>query len=188
MSKVLKQPATYEDLLKVPDHLRAEIVEGELYTSPRPSGAHERAMSAISRFIGTRFDDGDGGPGGWWIAVEPEVHLSLDVFVPDLAGWRRERVPTPSAGPAWDVEPDWVCEVLSPSTHLLDRTRKLPLYAKYGVMHAWVVNPQDKSLEVYRRVEGWFALVAAHSGDEVARIQPFDAIEFPLSRLWLPAA
>jgi Uma2 family endonuclease len=108
----MTRPATYEDLMKVPDHLIAEIVEGELHTSPRPSGPHERAMGTTFRRIANAFDDGDGGPGGWWVAIEPEIHLGPDVFVPDVARWRRERVPEYLTGTAWEVAPDWVCEVL----------------------------------------------------------------------------
>jgi Uma2 family endonuclease len=185
MAKVLTRPATYEDLLQVPDHLIAEIVEGELYTSPRPSGPHERAMSGIHRRIGPPFDDGEGGPGGWWIAVEPEIHLARDIFVPDVAGWRRERVAEYLRGPAWEVAPDWVCEVLSPKTARLDRIVKLPKYAKHQIAWAWLVDPALQTLEIFRLERGQWVLTSTHAGDEVIRPQPFDAVDFPLASLWL---
>jgi Uma2 family endonuclease len=185
MAKVVTRPATYEDLMKVPDHLVAEIVEGELHTSPRPSGPHARAITAIDRRIGVAFDDGDGGPGGWWIAVEPELHLGTDVLVPDLAGWRRARVPEYLSGAAWEVAPDWVCEVLSPKTARFDRIVKLPKYGQHEIEWAWVVDPSLQTLEVYRLEQGRWTLLSTHEGDDVIRAGPFDAVDFPLGALWL---
>lgn len=185
MAKTVTRPATYEDLLKVPDHFIAEIVEGELYTSPRPSGPHGRALGAAFRVIANAFDDGDGGPGGWWIAIEPEIHLGRDVFVPDVAGWRRERVPEFLSGLAWEVAPDWVCEVLSPSTARFDRIRKLPKYAEHQVAWAWLVDPALQTLEIYRLERGQWVLASTHEGDDVIRPEPFDAVDFPLGALWL---
>ena len=185
MAKAVTRPATYEDLLKVPDHFVAEIVEGELFTSPRPSGPHSRAISAIDRRIGRQFDDGEEGPGGWWIVIEPEMHLGRDVLVPDLAGWRRERVPEYLTGAAWETAPDWVCEVLSPSSARLDRIVKLPKYAQHGVSWAWLVDPSLQTLEVFRLVEGRWSLTSTHSGDELIRAEPFEAVELPLGTLWV---
>jgi Uma2 family endonuclease len=185
MGKVLTRDATYEDLLKVPEHLIAEIVEGELHTSPRPSGPHGRVITAIDRRIGRAFDEGDDGPSGWWIAIEPEIHLAGDVFVPDIAGWRRERVPEYLMGAAWEVAPDWVCEVLSPSTARLDRVRKLPIYARYEVAWAWLIDPALQSLEIYRLDHGQWVLASTYESNEVIRPAPFDAIDFPLGSLWL---
>lgn len=185
MSKVLTRPATYEDLLRAPEHLIAEIVEGELHTAPRPSGPHARAISAIDRRIGTAFDDGNGGPGGWWIAVEPEMYLGRDIFVPDLAGWRRERVEEFLSGAAWETPPDWVCEVLSPKTARFDRAVKLPEYTQHRVAWAWLVDPASQTLEIYRLVDGKWLLAATHAGDEIIRPAPFDAVDFPLGSLWL---
>lgn len=185
MAKALTQPATYEDLLKVPDHLVAEIVEGELHTSPRPSGAHERAMGGTYNRLRNAFDDGGGGPGGWWIAFEPEIHLGSDIFVPDVAGWRRDRVPEYSSGAAWTVVPDWVCEVLSPSTARFDRIVKLPKYAHHQVQWAWLIDPALQTLEVYGLRNRKWALLSTHAGDEIIRPEPFDAVDFPLGSLWL---
>ncbi len=170
--------------MKVPDHLVAEIVEGELHTSPRPSGPHARAITGIDRRIGSAFDDGDGGPGGWWIAVEPEMHLGRDILVPDLAGWRRDRVPEYLSGAAWEIAPDWVCEVLSPSTARFDR---IPKYAQYEIAWAWLVDPALQTLEVFRLVQEQWTLTSTHSGDEAVRAEPFAAVEFPLAALWLSA-
>jgi len=184
--KVAKRPATYEDLLQVPDNLVAEIVEGELYASPRPGGAHGRAEGAIHSRLRFFFDDG-GGPGGWWIADEPELHLGSDVLVPDVCGWRRSRVPTyPVTGAAATIAPDWICEVLSPRTGILDRTRKLPAYARHGVAYAWLVDPPLRTIDVYRLIDGRWSLLVTHGGDETARIEPFEQIEFPLATLWVP--
>ena len=184
MAKTAERPATYEDLLKVPDHLIAELIDGELYASPRPAHRHMRAASKLNRKLGEAFDDDDGGARGWWIAIEEEVHLGPDVFVPDLAGWRRERVPELPPGLYWEVVPDWICEVVSPTTKRLDRIRKLPRYAMHGVGHAWMLDPIERGLEIYRLVEGHWSLIAVHEGDEIVRAEPFEAIELPLSILW----
>lgn len=186
MAKTAQRPATYEDLLKVPDNLVAEIIEGELFTSPRPAGPHERAMGAIYLRLRDWFDDGD-GPGGWWISVEPELHLDGNVLVPDVCGWRRERVgPHPVSGVAATIAPDWICEVLSPRTGILDRTRKLPTYARHAVESAWIVDTSQRTIEVFRLVENRWSLIGVHGGDEPARIEPFEAVEFPMARLWFP--
>lgn len=172
--------------MKVPDNLVAEIVEGELFTSPRPRTRHGRAHGALFARIRMRFDDGESGPSGWWIEAEPELHLVSDVLVPDVAGWRRERVPVFPDTPAWNVTPDWIGEVTSPTTGRLDRIRKLPAYARHGVAHAWIVDPVEQSLEVYRLVEGHWALISTHEGEDAVSAEPFEAIELPLAALWLP--
>jgi Uma2 family endonuclease len=185
VGKTAQRPATYEDLLQVPDHLVAEIVEGELFTSPRPTGTHERAAGAIYsrlRFLLDEIDD----PGGWWICFEVELHLGGDALVPDVCGWRRERVPTfPVIAAAATIAPDWICEVLSPRTGILDRQRKLPAYAREGVEYAWIVDTIIRTVEVFRLVDGHWSLVSVHGGDDIARIPPFEEIEIPLRRLWI---
>lgn len=188
VQKAAKRAATYEDLVKVPDHLVAEIVEGELYTSPRPASRHARAASLLGSRLIANFDDGDGGgPGGWWILHEPELHLGPDVLVPDIAGWRRERMPHLLDTAAFELAPDWVCEVISPRTGRLDRMLKLPAYGRAGVAYAWIVDPIQRTIEAFRLVNGHWSILGIY-GDDVARIEPFEAIEIPLGALWLPSA
>ncbi len=180
--------ATYEDLLKVPENLVAEIIEGELFTSPRPSSPHALASSLLGGRIVMAFGGGGGGPGGWWILDEPELHLGPDILVPDIAGWRRERMPVFENTPAFRLAPDWVCEVISPHTGRIDRMKKLPIYAREEIPYAWIVEPIMKTIEVYRLASGRWSLLGTYGADETVRIEPFDAIEFPLATLWLPEA
>ncbi|HEX9986539.1 MAG TPA: Uma2 family endonuclease [Thermoanaerobaculia bacterium] len=185
MAKALRQPATYEDLLKVPEHLVAELIDGELFTNPRPTYHHASAGGRLYRRLGNTYEDGDGGPGGWWILPEVELHLGGDALVPDIAGWRRERMPELPSAHYSTVVPDWVCEVISPSTGRLDRIRKMPVYASHGVPHAWLIDPMQKTLEVFRLSDGHWLLIAAHEGEDVVRAEPFDAIELNLGYLWV---
>jgi len=183
-----RRQATYEDLLQVPDYLVAEIIDGDLYTSPRPASPHAVASSAIGSDIFGLFhrDPGDpAGPGGWWILFEPELHLGLDVLVPDLAGWRRERLPQLKDVPYFTQAPDWVCEVVSPSTGRLDRVRKMRIYARESVGHLWLVDPLAKTLEVYRFHNEQWVVASTHGGNERVRAEPFEAIELDLTRWWL---
>lgn len=185
MAEPARRNATHEDLLKVPDHFVAEIVDGELHTSPRPAARHACAATNVGADLVGPFGRGRGGPGGWQILFEPEVHLGPDVLVPDLAGWRRERMPEVPDVPAFTLAPDWICEVLSPLTARLDRAAKLPVYAREGVTHAWLIDPVLKTLEVLRREGGSWLLVTTFAGDAAVRAEPFDAIELDLSVLWL---
>ena len=181
---VFKRGATPEDRLAVPDQMVAEIVDGDLYASPRPSLLHARAASTLNADLAGPFDRGRGGPGGWWLLQEPELHFGEDVLVPDVAGWRRERLPRIPDTPATDLAPDWVCEVISPSTERLDRVHKLAVYAREGVAHAWLVNPTQRTLEVYRREGRAWLLVASHADDALVRAEPFAAVEIDLLALW----
>lgn len=182
-----KKPATYADIEALPEHLVGEIIDGELIVSPRPRPPHALAESRIIMDIGSPFDRGRGGPGGWWILGEPELHLDRHVLVPDVAGWQRQRMPElPAEARGIEVPPDWVCEVLSPSTMKIDRGRKLLIYARCGIDWAWIVDPATRLLEVYRRATDTFQYVGAYSDDARARIAPFDAIELDLSAWWLP--
>lgn len=178
--------ATYEDVLNAPENKVAEILDGELFLSPRPASPHAVAASRLGRVLGP-FDDTPGGPGGWWILDEPELHFGEHVLVPDLAGWRRERMPAMRNVPFFTLPPDWVCEVLSPSTERLDRSRKLRIYAEAGVAHAWFVKPSDRTLEVLRLRDGAWTIVAVTDAD-VVRAEPFEAIELELGQLWEDAA
>ncbi len=179
-----RRPATYEDLCAVPDHLVAEILDGELHTSPRPAPRHAVASSGLGTDLGGPFDRGRGGPGGWWILAEPELHLGDDVLVPDLAGWRRTRLPEMPAEAFFRLAPDWVCETLSPSTERIDRGKKLAIYARESVAHLWLLNPIAETLEAYRLEQGRWLLLVTHAGDVTARIEPFEAAELELWRLW----
>jgi Uma2 family endonuclease len=184
MGTPARKPATYDDLLKLPDDKIGEIVDGELYASPRPGAPHSGCAFELSLDLGAPFQRGRGGPGGWLFLFEPELRLADDTLVPDLAGWRRERLPKVPDAPALTVAPDWVCEILSPSTERLDRARKLPAYARHGVAHAWLINPQARTLEVYRREGERWVLVATHADDAMVRAEPFAAVELDLLRLW----
>lgn len=178
------RPATYADIEALPPNMIGEIVRGVLYANPRPASPHAAAATAISEELGPPFKRGRGGPGGWVILYEPELHLVEDVLVPDLGGWRRERMPEMPHVAAFDLSPDWVCEVLSPSTMKLDRGEKLPAYARAGVGHVWLVDPLQQYLEVLRLDRDIYSIVATHFNDAKVRAEPFDAIELDLSVLW----
>ena len=184
MTERMRRRATYRDVLDAPIHKVAEIIDGKLYLSPRPAGPHTSVASALGEFLGPPFRRGRGGPGGWIILDEPELHLGAEIVVPDLAGWRRERMPGVSNAAYFTVPPDWLCEVLSPSTEKLDRVDKLPVYAAHGVRNLWLVNPLRRTLEVLRLQDRKWLGVAVHRDDEKARIEPFDAIELDLAELW----
>ncbi|MDI7266584.1 MAG: Uma2 family endonuclease [Myxococcota bacterium] len=188
MSIPARRLATYEDLVQVHDHLVAEIVDGELVASPRPAFRHAVAGSAVGGNLFGAFHVGSGGPGGWWIVDEPELHFGADVLVPDLAGWRRERMPVIPDVAFLELAPDWICEVLSPFTARLDRVRKLPIYGRAGVSHAWLVDPAARTLEVLRLQGGQWLLVATFGDDDKIRAEPFDAAEIPLATLWIESA
>jgi hypothetical protein len=179
-----RPPATYDDLLKVPDHLVAEILDGELHTSPRPAPHQAAAKTGMSGALHGPFDRGRGGPGGWIILFEPELHLGDDVLVPDLAGWRRERLPRLPDEAYFRLAPDWVCEVLSPSTASFDRVRKLTVYARERVPYAWLVDPIAQTLEVLRLEHGRWTILSTWAKADLARAEPFDAIDLDLTLLW----
>jgi len=182
--KPLKKGATYDDLVRVPEHYVAEMFDGELYASPRPAMLHARAASVLGVKLGEPFDVGSNGPGGWLIIDEPELHFRGDVVVPDLAGWRRERLPSVRNDAYLTLAPDWVCEVVSPSTEHIDRGKKLRLYAREGVTHAWLVDPLRQSLEVLALESGSLERIEQHHGDSMVRARPFDAVELELRLLW----
>jgi len=182
---VLNRKATYDDLMKVPEHLVAEIVDGELFTSPRPGSRHSYTTTGLSSLLLEKFNKGRGGPGGWWFLIEPELHLGREVFVPDIAGWRKQRMPFIPNIAAFTLAPDWICETVSVQTANLDRNRKLPRYAKFGIDHAWLVDPSTRSLEVYRLEPQLLALIAKHEGAAIVRAEPFEAAEIDLGELWV---
>ncbi len=177
-----KRRATYADLLKVPDRFVAEIIHGKLYTTPRPAPRHAQAETSLAGSLHGPFQNGLGGPGGWWILLEPELHLlgGDEVLVPDLAGWRTERMPALPETAFFETVPDWICEVLSPTTAALDRSEKIPIYAEAGVHHAWLVDPLLQTLEVLRREGARWFLVTTFRGEAQVRAEPFDAIALDL--------
>ena len=177
--------ATYAQIEALPPNRVGEILHGELVVSPRPAPAHAVAASVLGARINTGFQLGDGGPGGWWILDEPELHLGEDVLVPDLAGWRRSRMPALPETPWFGLAPDWTCEVLSPSTARIDRSQKMEIYARERVPHHWNVDPATQTHEVYERSEqGRWLLLGVHAGSAKVRAVPFDALELDLSALW----
>ena len=181
-----KSPSLYEQLVALPEGLTGEIINGQLRAQPRPAGPHALASSRLGADIEGPFGRGRGGPGGWWIIDEPEVHFLLDreVMVPDIAGWRRERMPTLPEGHKFEVVPDWICEVFSPSSKSSDREEKMPLYAHYGVGYAWLVDPKAQTLEAYRLVDGKWAPLGFFRDDDDVSVPPFDAITIHLVELW----
>jgi Uma2 family endonuclease len=180
----LKKNATYADLCAVPDNFVAEILEGELHASPRPASPHGHAATALVVGLGGPFQRGENGPGGWWFQNEPELHFGPDVVVPDIAGWRRERMATVPNVAYFTLAPDWLCEVLSPSTESIDRRKKLPIYAREGVGHVWFVDPLRETLEVLRLESQRWSLIATHEADAKVCAEPFDAIQLALRTLW----
>lgn len=183
-------PAVEAAFQAVPDTMVAEILDGELHTMPRPARPHTNTASLLGGELHAPFRRGIGGPGGWVILDEPELHLGPkpDKVVPDLAGWRRERMPDAlGEGDApyyYDVAPDWVCEILSPTTEALDRGKKMRIYRREGVRHAWLINPINRTLEIYRLVNGLWVLLDTFEEDAVVRAEPFDAMELSLAVLW----
>lgn len=174
---------TISDLDDLPEDVVGEIIDGELIVHPRPDPPHVWAASELGAVLVTAFRRGIGGPGGWIILDEPRIQFDPQILVPDLAGWRRERYQAPLKGP-FQVPPDWICEVLSPTTERDDRVRKLPIYARNGVQHAWLVNPIQRTLEVFRRQDDAWLLAAVHGQDDKVRAKPFDAVEIDLSQIW----
>ena len=179
---VLDRRATYEDLLAVPENLNAELIDGELYTWPRPRLRHAKAAGRLFGRLEHAFDSGD-GPGGWVIVFEPELRLNDDVLIPDIAGWRLARAPVDLDAARIDISPDWVCEVLSPSTRRFDRVKKMVVYARHEVEYAWLVDPLDRTLEVKHLESGHWTDIAVFS-EGVIRAAPFDAIGIDLAKIW----
>ncbi len=185
MGEPARRRATYQDVIDAPEHMVAELIDGELLLNPRPAKPHAAACSALGEELGPPFKRGRGGPGGWIILFEPELHFEENVLVPDLAGWRRQRMPViTTETPYFTLMPDWVCEVVSPGTGKLDRTRKLPIFARAGVGHVWIVDPLQRTLEVLRLQGSQWLIVGSWADDERVRAEPFDAIELELGILW----
>ncbi|CAD7851637.1 MAG: hypothetical protein [Olavius algarvensis Gamma 1 endosymbiont] len=183
------KPTLYEYLEGLPEGVTGEILNGQLHTQPRPAAPHGFAESVLGGELFGPFHKGNGGPGGWWIITEPEIHFARDVevAVPDLAGWRRERMPAFPKDHRFKVVPDWICEIFSPSTKSKDRETKMPLYARYNVPYAWLIDPIEHVLEAYRLdADAWLEIGRFSDTDQVA-VPPFEAVSIDLGDLWAPA-
>ena len=182
-----RQCATYEDVLNAPPHMIAEVADGKLYLHSMPAPLHANAISAICALIGCPFHRGTEGPGGWWIINKPEVHLGADgedILGPDVAGWRRENMSGIPDAAYFSVVPDWVCEVLSPSTRSFDLGAKRTIYAREQVRHLWLVDPDARTLEAFELRKGQWILTDTLVDTGSVSLPPFDAISFPLEELW----
>jgi Uma2 family endonuclease len=180
-----KHPATYQDVLDAPEHVVAEILNGELFLSPRPSLRHARAASRLAMRLAPFDDPGPQDPGGWLILLEPELHFEAQVLVPDLAGWRRARMPELPDLPWSELAPDWVCEVASPSTQRTDRMLKMPVYRQAGVEWVWLVDPGSELVEVFHGQGDKWVLESHVAGAGAIRLPPFDAVELDPGA-WFP--
>jgi Uma2 family endonuclease len=181
------KPATYSDIVSLPAHVVGEIAFGVLHTHPRPTPRHGRAAGVLGAELTSPFDFGRGGPGGWIFLPEPELHLGPHIIVPDIAGWRRERLPILPDTAFIETAPDWVCEVLSPSTQRFDRTDKLAVYAAFGVSHCWYVDPSAHTLEVLALQGDKWLIVAAFKDADAVAAPPFESHIFALDLLWSDA-
>jgi Uma2 family endonuclease len=181
--------ATYADLEALPAHYVGQIIDGTLHAQARPASRHAKAASRLGARLNVAFErepgDDGAGPGGWWILDEPELHFGADVLVPDIAGWRRERMPEIPDVPWFELPPDWLCEVASPSTERLDRGPKLDIYRRAGVQQVWLVEPLARRIEVLRWSEEGWLLVGHYFGEEQVCIEPFEALPLTLVELLL---
>lgn len=183
MVQTTQKLATYADIEALPPHVTGQIIDGELYVSPRSAKPHARTASLLGGFLSTALDFSRPGDDGWFIYHELELHLGSSVLVPDIAGWVRPRMDTqPTQG--CETAPDWICEILSPSTERLDRA-KLFAYARHGVRHAWLVHPVNRSVEIFELRDGAWSLLNMHIDDEMLSAPPFTDLQIPLNRIWL---
>ncbi|QJD30872.1 Uma2 family endonuclease [Methylococcus geothermalis] len=186
MSAVIQDASPYARLLALPETLVGEIIGGELYAQPRPAGPHAVSASALGGELYGFFHKGRGGPGGWWIIDEPEVHFVRDteVLVPDIAGWRRERMPNPPQDHRFEIVPDWLCEILSPATQRKDRVVKMKVYARYEVAYLWLVDPFARILETYALDGGHWSVTGLYQDQDEVCAPPFEAVTLALGDLW----
>lgn len=190
MSKPAKRPySLYARLEALPEHVIGEIINGRLHTQPRPAGPHALAASRLGADLEGPYGRGRGGPGGWWIIDEPEVHFVRDhvIAVPDIGGWRKERMPMVPQGHRFQVVPDWLCEILSPATAAFDRTEKMPIYAQYGVRYVWLLDPAARAMEVFELMDAQWIRRETFKGNEHVSAPPFREVSIDLSDLWVDA-
>lgn len=188
-SEAPRKLRTFRDIIDaLPEHMTGQVIGGRLVVIPRPAPAHANAAGALRELLGGPLQRSLGGPGGWWIIPEPELELGIDPNFepvdPDLVGWRRERMEHLPTTASFATVPDWVCEVLSPSTEVHDRAEKMPFYARAGIDHAWLVDPMERTLEAFRRDGAVFRPTGTWRGDARVKVEPFDAIELDLGYLW----
>jgi Uma2 family endonuclease len=190
MSQPAKQNPTYEDLYAIPDNMVGEIIDGDLIASPRPAPRHAHAAVVLWGIIIPSYNrsGAGGGPGGWIFLDGVEIKLGENILVPDLAGWKQERFPTEIEHNWIAVAPDWICDILSPATLRTDKIKKMPVYARFGVAHAWLLDPRDKTLDTYRLESARWSLLASFVENDKVRAEPFQQIEFNLEDLWLDSA
>ncbi|HEY0133174.1 MAG TPA: Uma2 family endonuclease [Nannocystis sp.] len=181
-----RMPATYADLVALPSHIKGEIIDGRLYTQPRPRAWHAMIEGAAFGDLHACFHRGRGGPGGWWIVVEPGIELPrAPEFSPDSAGWLRSRMPRPPGpGEPWRTVPDFIFEVLSPSNRHYDLTVKRRFYAEIGVQHLWFIDPDARTLMVNRLHEGRWVELGVFGSQAPVRAEPFDAVELDIGEWW----
>ena len=175
----------YRELLDLHENMAGEIINGELYSQPRPSPKRSMAFSSLGYELVSPFQKGRGGPGGWWILYEPEIHLGRQVLVPDIAGWKKDRLPHLPETAWFELVPYWACEILSPSTARKDLVIKLPVYAEHGVSHVWLIDPALKTIETYQLEDRFWKLIGAFSENDVVSIAPFEEIAIELEVLWV---
>ena len=186
MSDPARKKASYEDLYSIPENMTGEIINGELIVTPRPSRRHGFAASHLGARLITPYDFAEGGgPGGWIFILEPEIGLGENIVVPDLAGWRKERFPVDEPHNWISVAPDWICEILSPSTARYDRIRKMRIYGLHEVPYLWLIDPGDRTFEAFKLESGRWLKLAGFEENEKVRAEPFQEIEIDLGNLWI---
>ncbi len=188
MVTTAKKEATYDDLYHIPEHMTGEIIDGELIVSPRPARRHVEVASSLGGELVPPYRFGRGGPGGWLVYFEPEVHLGTHVIVPDFGAWKRERLSIPPEEHRFTVPPDWVCEILSPGTARTVRVRKMRIFAEYEIPYAWIIDPVLMTVEVYALQSGKWVVSGLYEGDEKMRAEPFTEVEIDLANLWMEDA
>ena len=181
----IQKKATYSDIIALPENMIGEIIDGELFATPRPAIRHSNAAFVLGGRLAPPYRFGEGGPGGWIILFENEILLGEHLLVPDFAGWRKDRFPGVPKENWISVPPDWVCEILSPGTMRVDRIRKMPIYGRYEVPFLWLIDPEARTLEVFKLESGKWLLASAFAEDDKVRAEPFQEIEFALGNLWL---
>ncbi|MGA2400163.1 MAG: Uma2 family endonuclease [Syntrophobacteraceae bacterium] len=185
MAELAKKRAEYEDLYALPDNMVGEIIDGELIATPRPSRKHAKVEFSLSSELGPPYGFGRGGPGGWVFLIEPEIKFTENIIVPDLAGWRKERFPVSEEHNWISAAPDWVCEIPSPSTLRLDKMKKMPIYARHGVLHLWLIDPAARTLDVFRLESEKWVVAGFFAEEDKARAEPFQEVEIELGHFWL---